>query len=813
MTAINFTLPDGAKPRKVKARTAAPAMNDLERAIDALHSIPPDIGREDWVRVGMAAHAAGIGFDDFDQWSAGAESYDQRAARDTWRSFKDGGGIGAGTLFKMAEGYGFNLKASSASSKTPRATLPRPPAPAAIRRTEKPVKKYDPAEVWNRCAPVVGHDYIVGKNAEGVPLDDLRVVPAGDSLHIMDTSMAGALVVPCRGADGQLASLQFVTTGDTAARLKAAGKKTKLNLPGHSMNGWHVVGDVVPGGVVYVCEGIGQAWACWQATGRAAVVAFGWGSVKKVAAALLELHPDATLVLVPDAGKEADAANIALALGVQRVELPEGLPKNFDVSDLAARDGLEALELLLANPINPETEAALEVASDDDGLAAPGFSELALAEQFAARCSGQFRWSPGMDWMVNVGSHWVRDDHLKRFNVAKSVCRAVASEAEKEKPQLASKLCSAQTTSNLLSLARSESGIVTPVAEWNAWPMLLNTTGAVYDLRTGQAVPREGHLFTQVASVEPKLMPTPVWSKFLADVFDNDVAMIEFIQRLAGYCLTGSIKEQKLFFLYGEGSNGKSVLLDVLRDIAGTYGHSLPSEALMSSKHDRHPTTLAALQGKRLAISSEIEESSHWAEARIKQLTGDKTLTARFMRGDEFTFDITHKHILAGNFKPRFKGDDFAMQRRMVLVPFTQRFEGLRRDDHLRDKLVAECPGILAWAIEGAAKWCESGLLIPESVQTSSKDYMAEQDDLALWIEECCTVGDGLKAKSSELFQSFDQWKRRNGENAGSNKNFSQRLERKFQKMPRSSSGLFFAGLQLRPEFQQNDYQNRSRGF
>lgn len=450
---------------------------------------------------------------------------------------------------------------------------------------------------------------------------------------------------------------------------------------------------------------------------------------------------------------------------------------------------------------------------DDDGLDSPAFSELALAEQFAARCNGQFRWSPGMDWMVNVGSHWVRDDHLKRFGVAKSVCRAVASEVEAEKPQLASKLCSAQTTSNLLSLARSESGIVTPVAEWNAGPMLLNTTSHVYDLRTGQAVQRDGHLFTQVTNVEPKRMATPVWGKFLADVFDNDVAMIEFIQRLAGYCLTGSVKEQKLFFLYGEGSNGKSVLLDVLRDIAGTYGHSLPSEALMSSKHDRHPTTLAALQGKRLAISSEIEESSHWAEARIKQLTADKTLTARFMRGDEFTFDITHKHILAGNFKPRFKGDDFAMQRRMVLVPFTQRFEGLRRDDHLRDKLVAEYPGILAWAIEGAAKWCESGLLIPESVQTSSKEYMAEQDDLALWIEECCTVADGLKAKSSELFQSFDQWKRRNGENAGSNKNFSQRLERKFQKMPRSSSGLFFAGLQLRPEFQQNDYQNRSRGF
>lgn len=461
-------------------------------------------------------------------------------------------------------------------------------------------------------------------------------------------------------------------------------------------------------------------------------------------------------------------------------------------------------------PPEPAFPALPDEATMEDAITSPEFSELALAEQFAARCAGQFRWSPGMDWMVNVGSHWVRDDHLKRFNVAKSVCRAVASEAEK--PQLASKLCSAQTTSNLLSLARSESGIVTPVADWNNGTMLLNTTGAVYDLRTGQPVPRDGHLFTQVASVEPRQMPTPLWSKFLADVFDNDVAMIEFIQRLAGYCLTGSVKEQKLFFLYGEGSNGKSVLLDVLRDIAGTYGHSLPSEALMTAKHERHPTTLAALQGKRLAISSEIEESSHWAEVRIKQLTGDKTLTARFMRGDEFTFDITHKHVLAGNFKPRFKGDDFAMQRRMVLVPFTQRFDGLRRDEHLRDKLVAEYPGILAWAIEGAAKWYDSGLLIPESVQTSSKDYMAEQDDLALWVDECCTVGDGLKAKSSELFQSFDVWKRRNGENPGSSKTFSQRLERKFTKK-KEAAGMMFFGLALKPEFSVNQYQRHSAGF
>ncbi len=343
----------------------------------------------------------------------------------------------------------------------------------------------------------------------------------------------------------------------------------------------------------------------------------------------------------------------------------------------------------------------------------------------------------------------------------------------------------------MLSLARSEPGIVTPVAEWDRHPMLLNTPGDCYDLATGLPVSRTGLLFTQVTGIAPARMATPVWEKFISEVFDNDVEAIEFIQRLAGYCLTGSTIEQKLFFLYGAGSNGKNVLIDVLKAIAGRYGHNLPSEALMTAKHERHPTTLAALQGKRLAISSEIEESAHSAEARIKQLTGDAELTARYMRGDEFTFPVTHKHVLAGNFKPRLKGDDFAMQRRMVLVPFTQQFTGTRKDERLPEKLKAEYPGILAWAIEGARKWATDGLRIPTAIVESSKEYMAEQDDLALWVEECCNVGDGLRCKSSDLFTSYNHWKQRNGENAGSGKNFSQRLERKFAKK-KDATGRWF---------------------
>ena len=224
---------------------------------------------------------------------------------------------------------------------------------------------------------------------------------------------------------------------------------------------------------------------------------------------------------------------------------------------------------------------------------------------------------------------------------------------------------------------------------------------------------------------------------------------------------------------------------------------------------------LAVLHGKRLAVSSEIEESAHWAEARIKSLTGDETLTARYMRQDFFTFNITHKHIIAGNFKPHVKGDDFAMVRRMVLIPFTQQFDGTRRDNNLAYKLKAEYPGILAWFIEGARKRASSGLAIPTSLTEASKEYMAEQNDLELWMNECCQQGPGIAGKCNELYLSFSQWKERNGEHAPSIKSFSQRLERTHTKS-KNREGMVFQGVRAKEIFLDsgiNAYTKATRGY
>ena len=338
-------------------------MHDTAKAIDALHAIPPDLPRDEWVRAGMAAQAAGLDFDAFNDWSAQAGNYDERAARDTWRSFKPGKGVGAGTLYRVAAEHGWRMGEGKPQQRQQQA--PR----KAAEPQRKPAPGMSPAEVWERCeAATAAHPYITAKAAAGVPLDALRVVPAGDPLRIQGESMAGALVVPAFAPDGSLQSLQCVTTGDTAARLKAKGKKAKLNLPGAPMAGASfAVGELVPGAPVALCEGVGTAWAAWQSTGHPAVACFGWGNVGKVAADLRQRDPAARLILCPDTGKEESAAEIAQAVGAAVAYMPQGEAQNFDANDLAQRDGFDVLACLLEAATEPPPPALpLSVAFADE---------------------------------------------------------------------------------------------------------------------------------------------------------------------------------------------------------------------------------------------------------------------------------------------------------------------------------------------------------------------------------------------------------------------------------------------------------------
>jgi putative DNA primase/helicase len=428
-------------------------------------------------------------------------------------------------------------------------------------------------------------------------------------------------------------------------------------------------------------------------------------------------------------------------------------------------------------------------------LSATG-SEDELALQFVEKYGSQYRWSPGLGWMVWNGSVWTRDTGLMRYDLVRRLLRAAAwvvvTSAEQRR------LSAAKTVQGVLTHAQADRRIVVADSAWDADRMVLNTPAGLIDLRTGEACESADHLPTQCTAVAPDFnAEARTFAEFLAAITQGDFELIAFLQRVVGYLLTGATREQVLFFFYGAGANGKSTLVDLLLWLIGSYALKLPASTLMSSRNgEQHPTGIAQLRGKRLAVSSELEEGQFFNESLVKELTGDATLTARFMRGDFFSFDLTQKHLIVGNFKPRLRGGDPALARRMVLVPFDATFSAAQRDPNMLHKLKAEGPAVLAWAIRGAVQWHTEGLGIPERVRAASADYMAAHDDLQLWIDERCERTGETKA--SDLYADFRRWKEARGEHAPTQTTWGERLQRVPGIERRKSNGVRYSPISVR---------------
>ncbi len=285
----------------------------------------------------------------------------------------------------------------------------------------------------------------------------------------------------------------------------------------------------------------------------------------------------------------------------------------------------------------------------------------------------------------------------------------------------------------------------------------------------------------------------------------GDSALQAFLQRLSGYSLTGSTREQSLAFLHGSGGNGKSVFVSALSGILGDYHKTAPVETFTaSSGSDRHPTEIAMLRGARLVTSVETEEGRRWAESRIKALTGGDEVQARFMRQDFFAFTPQFKLMIVGNHKPGLRSVDEAIRRRFHLVPFTMTIPKEKRDKDLGEKLRREWPGILAWAIQGCLAWQQQGLAPPESVLAATAEYLEGQDAVGAWIEECCERDvDGWETRN-DLLASWRAWAERNGEFVLPRSRFFDALEGRGLEPRRKNHGRGYGGVRLR----QHDYSD-----
>lgn len=313
---------------------------------------------------------------------------------------------------------------------------------------------------------------------------------------------------------------------------------------------------------------------------------------------------------------------------------------------------------------------------------------------------------------------------------------------------------------------------------WDRDPWMLGTDRGTLNLKTGRMhAPRPDEYITKLTGCPPENKPAELWLQFLNDATKGDEQMQTYLQRIAGYCLTGLTTEHALFFIYGPGGNGKSVFLNMLVHILGDYAMSAPMDTFTSSKFSSHPTELAMLKGARLVTASETEEGRSWAEARLKTLTGGDPITARFMRQDFFTYQPHFKLLFAGNHQPSLNSVDPAMRRRFNMMPFVHRPPA--PDHMLEDRLKAEAPRILAWALKGCMDWHKHGLGRPESVTRATEEYFEAQDIMGQWISEACVVGEGQWDLPATLYRSFAAYARAAGEDPGSAKSFGSTLDKR----------------------------------
>ena len=411
-------------------------------------------------------------------------------------------------------------------------------------------------------------------------------------------------------------------------------------------------------------------------------------------------------------------------------------------------------------------------------------------------------------WYFYNGSYWEVDFKGNVRNLVDAVVEMMASEkisvAEGLDPEEIEKEFrkhvkrSRSNTGKKAMLDELQHRLPVLPHEFDREGMLLNAKNGYLDLTSGVLKEHDvKKMFSHESNAEyTDNIDAPEWERFLKDIFDNDSELIEYIQKAVGYSLTASTREQVMFILHGKGRNGKSIFLETLSDIMGSYASTMQASSIMVKQNNGINTDIARLKSSRFVTSSEPNEGFRFDEGLIKQLTGGDKVTARKLYGEEFEFNPEFKLWLATNHKPIIRGTDDGIWRRMILIPFTVQIPDHRVDKMLKYKLQREAAGILNWCVQGCLKWQREGLKAPSKILDASKEYRNEMDVLENFIDDCCLKGDGFQAPAAELFQTYKKWAEENSEYSMPKQKFGQQMKMKHEYV-KNRDGRFYLGLRI----------------
>jgi putative DNA primase/helicase len=429
--------------------------------------------------------------------------------------------------------------------------------------------------------------------------------------------------------------------------------------------------------------------------------------------------------------------------------------------------GLESLARLEFDDIDPPIGPGQNSLLAQRALASYEATEDGLALAFAAEHKGRLRFDgKRKKWFVWTGNYWRQDDTERAFVWARALLRQYRKGVQDLTPGQARAWGKIAAARAIEQAARAQLAVDGDIWDQDIW--LAGCPEGAVDLRTGGTIPPDpAHGITKQLAVAPDpAMPTPLWDKFLWEATGGDAGMIAFLQAWYGYNLTGDVSEEKFVFEYGTGGNGKGTLIYTISAILNDYAKRCDVDMFMVRKYKPHSEEVARLYGVRMVTSTESEEGRTFDVVRLKDFTGqDGKLTGRFMRTDSIDFPAQFKLTFVGNNQPRLPETDEAMRRRLILIPFTH--TPAVPDITLKDRLVDEYPGILAWLIRGEILRRTSGglgPLVPERAETATKVYLTDQDTLQRWGEERCVFDPREQMGVTEGFEAYKNWCYENNE-------------------------------------------------
>lgn len=435
-------------------------------------------------------------------------------------------------------------------------------------------------------------------------------------------------------------------------------------------------------------------------------------------------------------------------------------------------------------------------------------SDTGNANRLAEQLQGRAIYVPetGAYYFFN-GLSWPRDKTGRIVQEAKAAGRAIHKEAADENDDERRKKISRHALlseneariKSMIALVRPDLRVVVPQDNLDCDPNLLCVANAILDLRTGKPVPADPeHYITQQANAEyqPNAQ-CPSWNNFIKTILP-DPKVRAYFKRAVGYSLTGHTSEQVLFFLYGGGQNGKSAVVETLTHLLGDCAASSPSSMLMRTHNDAIPNDVAALRSRRFVVLAELDTGDRLNESKVKLYTGGDVVPVRFLHREWFDLLPVFKLWMHGNHKPTIRGRDWAIWRRMGLIPFEVQIPDKDRVlDFAQKYLYPEASGILNWAIEGCLEWQKKGLAAPQRIKSEVETYREESDVLAEFIAECCETGKLYEVMSRELFKSYGVFCELGKERQFSSTKFGTMMGERFKK-EHTEKGPCYHGIKLK---------------